>query len=209
MAKKIAIGLVVAILLIILIGGLSGCRPSKVPNRIYKKLATDAVPLDNEYKKNVMAQKCNVLFPIVPITIIKDSIRTKVLKVQDNNLVNKLKARLAKGCPTLNIDSIYNELPADTIYIDHYHNSTTTVKDTTGNYFKQLNEDALRDTTNKYKAENVSLNKHIENITKDLNDTKKEKNKWKLYFFLLLSVGIVYKVAKIYLSKSFTLPKIF
>jgi FtsZ-binding cell division protein ZapB len=123
--------------------------------------------------------------------------------------VNKLKAQLAKGCPTLNIDSLYNEFPLDTIYIDHYHTKTVTQKDTTGNYFRQLNEDALRSDNNTLNAENVSLNKHIEDITKDLNEVKKTKDKWKLYFFLLLTSGIAYKVAKIYLSKSFTLPKIF
>jgi FtsZ-binding cell division protein ZapB len=164
--------------------GLQSCKSTKVPNRIYKKLATDAVPLDNEYKKNVMAQKCNVLFPIVPITIIKDSITTKIVRVQDNNLVNKLKAELAKKCKDINIDSLYNAMPFDTIYIDHYNTKTVIHKDTTGNYFRQLNEDALRTTNNTLNAENTSLNKHIEDITKDLNEAKKQSNKWKWRFIL-------------------------
>lgn len=172
--------LVALIITLAAVIGLQSCKSTKVPNRIYKKLATDAVPLDNEYKKNIMAQKCNILFPIVPITIIKDSITTKIVRIQDNSLVNKLKTELAKKCKEINIDSIYNILPFDTIYIEHYNTKTVTQKDTTGNYFRQLNEDALRNANNTLNAENVSLNKHIEDITKDLSDAKKETNKWKL-----------------------------
>lgn len=206
MAKKIAIGL---LLLIFTITLLSGCKSSKVPNRIYKKLATDAVPLDNDYKKNIMAQKCNSLFPVVPITVIKDSIRTKIVKVQDNTLVNKLKAKLAKGCPTLNIDSIYNELPLDTVFIDHYKTKTVTVKDTTGNYFRQLNEDALRDTTNKYKAENTSLKTQLEDTNKKLVIANSTSDKWKVRFILaMIALVVSYGVYGYFKLRKSLMPKI-
>jgi len=209
MAKKIAIGLLIGILAITLSVGLSGCNAEKKALKPYKAVNSDVDTSFKAKKKELVARVCAINFPTQEKIVIKDSIRTKIVRVQDNSMVNKLKAQLAKGCPTLNIDSIYNELPLDTVYVDRWHSSDKQGKDTTGNYFRQQNENELRNHANILEADNTSLKKQISDIAVDLNEAKKEKNKWKLYFFLLLSAGIVYKVAKIYLSKSFTLPKIF
>ena len=185
--QLVYLGVLIAMLIALI--SLQSCKSTKVPNRIYKKLATDAVPLDNEYKKNVMGQKCAVLFPIEIKKIKYDSIIYKNVRVVDNNKITQLQKevnRLRNLTPNINVDSLYqsyydsvlNALP-ECREIEHYNKSEQQGKDTTNNYFRQLNEDALRDTTNKYKAENTSLNKNIEDITKDVNDAKKEKNKWK------------------------------
>lgn len=182
--NKQLIYLAILIALLIFMIGLQSCSSERKALKPYKAVNSD---IDTSFKKKkieLISRVCAVNFPIEIKTIVKDSITTKIVRVQDNNLVNKLKAELAKKCKDINIDSLYNAMPFDTIYIEHYNTKTVIQKDTTGNYFRQLNEDALRTTNNTLNAENTSLNKHIEDITKDLNEAKKQSNKWKWRFII-------------------------
>lgn len=182
----------------------TSCNAEKKVLKPYKAVNSDVDTSFKEKKKELISRVCAVNFPIQEKTIIKDSIRTKLVKVQDNTLINKLKAQLAKGCPTINIDSIYNELPTDTLYVEKWRIKEVTQKDTQTLYNMAKTNDELHSKVNTLEADKTSLNKHIEDITSDLN----KANKWKLYFFLLLFAGVAYKVAKIYLSTKFTLHKI-
>jgi FtsZ-binding cell division protein ZapB len=207
--NKQLIYLVALVLLLAALIGLQSCNSEKKALKPYKEVNSDVDTSFKAKKIELISRVCAINFPMQEKTIVKDSITTKIVRIQDNNLVNKLKAELAKKCKDINIDSIYNLLPFDTIYIDHYHTKTITQKDTITLKQMAKSNDELHSKVNTLNAENTSLNKHIEDLTKDVNQSHKNSNKWKLYFFLLLGAGIVYKVAKIYLSKSFTLPKIF
>jgi hypothetical protein len=201
MIKKILISIIVIVVV--------SCNAEKKALKPYKAVNSD---VDTSYKAKkieLISRVCAVNFPIEIKTIVKDSITTKIVRVQDNNLVNKLKAELAKKCKDINIDSIYNLLPFDTIYIDHYHTKTVTQKDTISLYNMGVENTRLVYYNQQLKSIIDDNNKDIKYITSDNVASKKDRNKWRLYFFLLLGAGIVYKVAKIYLSKSFTLPKIF
>ena len=197
--------LVALVLLLAALIGLQSCNSEKKALKPYKEVNSD---VDTSYKAKkieLISRVCAVNFPMQEKTIIKDSITTKIVRIQDNNLVNKLKAELAKKCKDINIDSIYNELPFDTIYIDHYHTKTVTQKDTLSLYNMGVENSRLVYYNQQLKSVIDDNNKEIEKLNKNL----KLADKWRLYFFLLLAFGIAYKVAKIYLSKSFTLPKIF
>jgi len=207
--NKQLISLVALILFLAAIIGLQSCNAEKKALKPYKAVNSDVDTSFKAKKIELISRVCAVNFPIEIKTVVKDSIRTKIVKVQDNNLVNKLKQQLAKGCPTINIDSLYNELPFDTIYVDHYHTRTVTQKDTLSLYNMGVENTRLVYYNQQLKSIIDNNNKDIEDIAKDLKEAKKQRNEWRLYFFLLLAVGVAYKVLKIYLSKLFTLPKIF
>ena len=177
--NKQLIYLVALVLLLAAFIGLQSCSSEKKALKPYKAVNSD---VDTSYKAKkieLISRVCAVLFPVQEKTIIKDSIRTKVVRVQDNNLVNKLKAELAKKCKDINIDSIYNILPFDTIYVEHYNTKTVTQKDTFTLREMAKSNDELHSNVNTLNAENVSLNKHIEDATKKLNEVEKTKDKWK------------------------------
>jgi hypothetical protein len=201
--------LVALVLLLAALIGLQSCSSEKKALKPYKAVNSDVDTSYKEKKIELISRVCAVNFPIQEKTIVKDSITTKIVRIQDNNLVNKLKAELAKKCKDINIDSIYNLLPFDTIYIDHYHTKTVTQKDTLSLYNMGVENTRLVYYNQQLKSIIDDNNKDIKDITADNVAAKKDRNKWRLYFFFLLSACIVYKVAKIYLSKSFTLPKIF
>lgn len=196
-----AIYMFIVLCLFVIALAMCSCNAEKKALKPYKAVNSDVDSSFKAKKKELIARVCAVNFPIEIKTIKIDSVVNRIVKVTDNALINKLKAQLAKGCPTLNIDSILNDNAiVDTIYIDHYHTTTSTVKDTVGSYFKAQIENELRGKVNDLTAENTSLNKHISDITNDLNNVSKERNKWRLYFFLLLICGIAYKAVKIYLK---------
>ena len=132
--NKQLIYLAILIALLIFMIGLQSCNSEKKALKPYKAVNSDIDTSFKAKKIELISRVCAVNFPIEIKTIVKDSITTKIVRVQDNNLVNKLKAELAKKCKDINIDSIYNLLPFDTIYINHYNTKTVTQKDTLSLY---------------------------------------------------------------------------
>jgi hypothetical protein len=119
--------------------------------------------------------------------------------VQDNALVNRLKAQLAKGCPTLDLDSfLFENMITDTIYIDRYKVKEIIKKDTINNYFKALDNEQI-------KAENVGLKILQKNTSDKLIEATHNSNKWRYRFFVLVGLIIVFFTLKI-LTKYYTLP---
>jgi len=192
MKINIVYSAIVLVLVAIMCGALFSCNTEKKALKPYIKVATDTDTTFKAKKIELISRVCAVNFPIEVKTIIKDSIRTKIVKVQDIKLINDLKAKLAKGCPTLNIDSIYENLPLDTLYVEKWKVKETTVKDTIAIYntVKVLDE---------VKAKEIEI----------LHQQIKIANKWKLYFFLLLGFVILWRVGIMYLKTKFSLPKIF
>ena len=162
MIKKILTAIIVIVVV--------SCNAEKKALKPYKAVNSD---VDTSYKKkkiDLISRVCAVNFPIEIKTIVKDSITTKIVRVQDNNVINRLKAQLAKGCPTINIDSIYNELPFDTIYIDHYHTKTVTQKDTISLYNMGVENSRL-----------IYYNQQLKNVIDDNNkDIEKLNDNLKL-----------------------------
>jgi hypothetical protein len=184
---------------------LCACNAEKKALRPYVKVATDT---DSNYiskKKDLIARVCAVNFPIETKTIVIDSTKTKIVKVTDNASINRLKA-LLKECANkeINVDSIYNTLPLDTLYVDKYHTTTITQKDTVGNFYKANEIQSLKNDNFILKA---SINAKIDDYNDEVTHSKKlqkERNKWRLYFILLVCLIIGLKAAKLY----FKLPKI-
>lgn len=164
---------------------LTSCNAEKKALKPYKAVNSDVDTNYHEKKKELISRVCAVNFPIQEKTIVKDSITTKIVRVQDNNLINKLKAQLAKGCPTVNIDSLYNEFPMDTIYVDRFHTKTITQKDTIELYIMGVANTRLT-------YSNLQLNAHIEKLTKDINEANSLSDKWRLRFWLLFSLIVLY-----------------
>jgi hypothetical protein len=192
-------GYIVLCFLVLLLVGVNGCKSKEVSFRHYKKIAADIAPRSNE-KRNIIAQVANSEFPQDKKTEKKDSVVTKYVKVIDNKLVNSLKSQLAKlkAQQGINVDSLYTSFydsvlngipPCETI--ERWHTKTETIKDTIGNYFREQVENELISRVNVLNAKNTSLNKHIEDITADLNNISKEKSKWKIRFFALLAAIIL------------------
>jgi FtsZ-binding cell division protein ZapB len=177
--NKQLIYLAILIAFLIFMIGLQSCSSEKKALKPYKAVNSDVDSSYKEKKKELIARVCAVNFPIEIKTVVKDSIRTKILRVQDNNLVNKLKAELAKKCKDINIDSIYNELPFDTIYIDHYHTKTVTQKDTLSLYNMGVENSRLVYYNQQLKNVIDDNNKDIEKLNKNLNEVEKTKDKWK------------------------------
>lgn len=202
---------VVLFVILIIFSISAGCNAERKLLRPYKAVNSDVDTSYKAKKKELIARVCATAFPIEIKTITKDSIVNRIVKVQDNNLISKLK-KLLQDCntKTIDVDSILNNYAiVDTIYIDHYHNTTSTIKDTIGNWRKANEIELLHN-------ENILLNANLDAIKDDLKESEahskalqKERNKWRLYFFGLLIIGIGYKVAKTYLKSKFTLPKIF
>jgi hypothetical protein len=176
-----------------------GCNAEKKALKPYKAVNSDVDTSFKDKKKELIARVCAVNFPIETKTIVIDSTKTKVVKVTDNAAINRLK-QLLKDCASkpINIDSIYNSLPLDTVYVDKYHTTTITKKDTVNNWRTANEIQALQ---NEKMLLNATLNAKIDDYNKEVTTNKglqKERNKWRLYFFLLLFSGIAYKVAKTY-----------
>lgn len=186
--NKQLIYLVALVLLLAALIGLQSCSSEKKALKPYKAVNSDVDSSYKDKKKELIARVCAVNFPIEIKTVVKDSIRTKVVRVQDNNLVNKLKAELAKKCKDINIDSIYNILPFDTIYIDHYHTKTVTQKDTLSLYNMGVENSRLTYYNLQLKSNIEDNNKDIEKLNKDL----KLSDKWRIRFFILMAIIICY-----------------
>lgn len=195
MINKILIAIIVIVVF--------SCNAEKKALKPYKAVNSD---VDTSYKAkkiDLISRVCAVNFPIEIKTIVKDSIFTKIVRVQDNNVINKLKSQLAKGCPTINIDSIYNELPFDTIYIDHYHTKTVTQKDTLSLYNMGVENSRL-----------IYYNQQLKNVIDDnnkdiekLNDNLKLANKWRIICFILMALIICYFGLKAFnFVKGFNIP---
>ena len=96
--NKQLIYLAILIALLIFMIGLQSCNSEKKALKPYKEVNSD---VDTSYKAKkieLISRVCAVNFPIEIKTIVKDSITTKIVRIQDNNLVNKLKAEHAKKC---------------------------------------------------------------------------------------------------------------
>lgn len=195
MIKKILTAIIVIVVV--------SCNAEKKALKPYKAVNSD---VDTSYKKkkiDLISRVCAVNFPIEIKTIVKDSITTKIVRVQDNNVINRLKAQLAKGCPTINIDSIYNELPFDTIYIDHYHTKTVTQKDTISLYNMGVENSRL-----------IYYNQQLKNVIDDnnkdiekLNDNLKLADKWRIRCFILMALIVCYFGIKAFnFVRNFNIP---
>jgi uncharacterized lipoprotein YmbA len=191
----------IVLCLFIIALSLCSCNTEKKALKPYKLVNSDVDSSFKDKKKELIARVCAVNFPIETKTIVIDSTKTKVIKVTDNAAINRLK-QLLKDCANkpINIDSIYNSLPLDTVYVDKYHTTTITKKDTINNWRTANEIQALQ---NGKMLLNATLNAKIDDYNKEVTTNKglqKERNKWRLYFFLLLLSGIAYKVAKTYLK---------
>jgi hypothetical protein len=199
--------LIALILTLAAIIGLQSCNAEKKALKPYKAVNSDVDSSYKEKKKDLISRVCATNFPIEIKTIVKDSITTKIVRVQDMNVINKLKAQLAKGCPEINIDSIYNELPFDTIYIDHYHTKIITQKDTLSLYNMGVDNSRLTYYNLQLKSNIDDNNKEIEKLNKDLTSDKKLINKWKFNFWILFILIICYFGIKAFnFIKGFKLP---
>jgi len=205
--NKQLIYLAVLIALLISVISLQSCNAEKKALKPYKAVNSDVDSSYKEKKKDLISRVCATNFPIEIKTIVKDSINTRIVRVQDMNVINKLKAQLAKGCPEINIDSIYNELPFDTIYIDHYHTKTVTQKDTLSLYNMGVENSRLTYYNLQLKSVIDDNNKEIEKLNKDLTSDKKLINKWKFNFWLLFIIIICYFGFKVFnFVRGFKLP---
>jgi len=201
--NKQLIYLVALVLLLAALIGLQSCSSEKKALKPYKAVNSDVDSSYKDKKKELIARVCAVNFPIEIKTVVKDSIRTKVVRVQDNNLVNKLKAELAKKCKDINIDSIYNILPFDTIYIDHYHTKTVTQKDTLSLYNMGVENSRLTYYNLQLKSNIEDNNKDIEKLNKDL----KLSDKWRIRCFILMALIICYFGIKTFnFVRSYNIP---
>jgi len=199
--------LIALILTLATIIGLQSCNAEKKALKPYKAVNSDVDSSYKEKKKDLISRVCATNFPIEIKTIVKDSITTKIVRVQDINVINKLKAQLLKGCPEINIDSIYNELPFDTIYIDHYHTKIVTQKDTLSLYNMGIENSRLTYFNVQLKSVIDDNNKEIEKLNKDLTINKKLINKWKFNFWLLFIIIFCYFGFKVFnFVRGFKLP---
>ena len=195
--------LVALVLLLAALIGLQSCNAEKKALKPYKAVNSDVDSSYKEKKKELIARVCAINFPIQEKTIIKDSITTKIVRIQDNSLVNKLKAELAKKCKDINIDSIYNELPFDTIYIDHYHTKTVTQKDTLSLYNMGVENSRLVYYNQQLKNVIDDNNKDIEKLNKNL----KLADKWRIRCFILMALIICYFGIKTFnFVRSYNIP---
>ena len=195
--------LVALVLLLAALIGLQSCNAEKKALKPYKAVNSDVDSSYKEKKKELIARVCAVNFPIEIKTVVKDSITTKIVRVQDNNLVNKLKSELAKKCKDINIDSIYNELPFDTIYIDHYHTKTVTQKDTISLYNMGVENSRLVYYNQQLKNVIDDNNKDIEKLNKNL----KLADKWRIRCFILMALIICYFGIKTFnFVRSYNIP---
>jgi len=207
--NKELVFLIALILTLAALIGLQSCNAEKKALKPYKAVNSDVDSSYKEKKKDLISRVCATNFPIEIKTIVKDSITKKIVRVQDNSIINKLKAQLAKGCPAINIDSIYNELPFDTIYIDHYHTKTVTQKDTLSLYNMGVENSRLTYFNMQLKSVIEDNNKDIEKLTNNVNDANKLSNKWKwrciIACMILFSSWGLYGYFKL---RKFFIPKI-
>jgi hypothetical protein len=201
--NKQLIYLAILIAMLIFAIGLQSCSSERKALKPYKAVNSDVDTSFKSKKKELVARVCAINFPIQEKTIIKDSITTKIVRVQDMNVINKLKAQLAKGCPEINIDSIYNELPFDTIYIDHYHTKTITQKDTLSLYNMGVENSRLTYYNVQLKSVIDDNNKEIEKLNKNL----KLADKWRIRCFILMALIICYFGIKMFnFVRSYNIP---
>lgn len=195
--------LIVLIFTLAALIGLQSCNAEKKALKPYKEVNSDVDTSFKAKKIELISRVCAVNFPIEIKTIVKDSITTKIVRIQDNNLVNKLKAELAKKCKDINIDSIYNELPFDTIYIDHYHTKTVTQKDTISLYNMGVENSRLVYYNQQLKNVIDDNNKDIEKLNKNL----KLADKWRIRCFILMALIICYFGIKTFnFVRSYNIP---
>lgn len=199
----------------------SGCSAEKRQLKPYQKVASDANLPRSQAKRNILAGILAAEFPILEVVHEKDSIVTvhkndslaienqkKNIKTLNDRiaLLNKNKPKNCPPCPFVNIDSILNDCPTDTIYIDRWHSKETTKHDTINNWLKGNELEA-------YKQTAAQLQFNLTNKTNELNDLKAytktwsylgnkawDKLKWWLLGLIILYVG--YRILK----SKFTLP---
>lgn len=189
--NKQLIYLAILIALLIFMIGLQSCSSERKALKPYKAINSDVDTSFKAKKIELISRVCAVNFPIEIKTIVNDSITTKIVRVQDNNLVNKLKAELAKKCKDINIDSIYNLLPFDTIYINHYNTKTVTQKDTLSLYNMGVENSRL-----------VYYNQQLKNViddnNKDIEKNLKLADKWRIRCFIIMAIIICYFGIKVF-----------
>lgn len=201
---QIVFGLMALALILI---AFNSCNSEKKALKPYKQVASDIDTNYQDKKMQLIAKVCNDKFPIEVKTIIHDSVTTKYVKVEDNAAIANLKALLANCGSKIDLDSFLNEnMLIDTLYIDHYHNSETTKRDTIYNWRKANELEA-------YKQTAYQLQFNLTNKTSEFNDLKAytktwsylgneawDKLKWWLLGLIILYVG--YRILK----SKFTLP---
>lgn len=195
--------IITAIVFIVVL--LQSCSSERKALKPYKAVNSDVDTSFQAKKKELISRVCAANFPIEVKTIIKDSIYTKLVKVQDKTEINRLKYLLAQKCKEVNIDSIYNALPLDTIYIYNTKTKQVTIKDTIANYQLSKQISILQNDLNKTNAA-ILIEQSKVNIANDKVDRFKAlRNYWRVRFFVLLICVITFVGLKI-LDKYRTLP---
>lgn len=197
--------LIAIVLIVLLLLGLQSCSSERKALKPYVKVATDTDTSYTSKKRELISRVCAVNFPIEIKTIVKDSIVNKVVKVQDKTEINRLKNLLAKGCPTINIDSIYEALPLDTLIVERWRIKETTVTDS--NKLFRINSvlDITRNDLNKANAA-ILIEQSKTNIAESAAaENKALLSQWKIRFFVLLFLCISFVGLKV-LAKYRTLP---
>lgn len=165
---------------------LISCSAEKKALKPYKAILNDTDTSFKEKKKDLGGRYCATNFPIEVKTIVKDSVVNRIVKVQDTKEINRLKSLLAIGCPTINIDSIYNLLPLDTLFIEHYNTKTITQKDSFQLRENQKQIAALIQTINVQNGEDYLKAAKIKEIEQHCIAAKKTANKWRLIAILIM-----------------------
>jgi len=183
----------------------SSCNAEKKALKPYKQVNSDVDTSYIQKKRELISRVCAANFPIEIKTIIKDSITTKVVKVKDNNEINRLKTLLAKGCPTINIDSIYNALPLDTIYVERLKVTHSVVKDTITNYQLSKQIGVLQNDLNKANAAILIEQSMVTIANEYIAKFKALRDFWRVRFWILLICVVTFVGIKI-VAKYRTLP---
>jgi hypothetical protein len=194
---------------------LNSCKTKGVALRHYKKVASETqFPLTTE-KKNLLATTCGREFPINEKIVTKDSVVVRQIKVFDNAITQKLRKEieaLKKANPKINIDSLYqsfydsalNNVP-NCNEVTNYKVVEKTVKDTIGNYFRELEKKKIsQDLDEAINLLNVAKNTII-NIEDEKKKIEHDKDVWRKRFFILLAISLLYIGIKM-LAKKYTLP---
>lgn len=210
--------LAIVVMLLCVMVLMQSCSSEKKALKPYKAVVADVSEDYKEKKLELIAKKCNDVFPVKVQTIIKDSIVTKVMKVQDNAKINQLKKLLEKcNSKEINIDSIYNTLPFDTIVIERWRTKESVIKDTIANYRLAVENGRLKDSFALYSANFISCQKdykelQLENETMIINESKLGYsaklffgNLWDSIKWWLLAIAVLYGIYRL-LKLRFTLP---
>ena len=168
----------ICILTIIFICVLFSCNPQRKINNAYNRVAAN-IPATLK-NKSQLGGWVAFHFPIEEKTIIKDTVVYDFIESWRYDTVTIAKDSI-----------IYKYISkTDTLIIEKNKFKTTTVKDTVGNFAKQLYYNDLIDSNNALKANAAILNaKLLNSIADEIKATRKAHN-WFWLFIILLGASI-------------------